>query len=163
MILPLINSQMENLRDLSNFQIYMLFTTIYKAKTISVFLDGLDNEAGLLYISGRFVHNLGLEYFHLNPSPAVAAYMFRNHGSGSRPQLRLNTAWNYPQIPISQSATISARGSPMSLPSSQSVTITADSNFINSLSLTANRGLRSSVTSSVGYKNSRVPSHVSHR
>ena len=117
----------------------------------------------MFYASGRLVHNLGLEYFHLNPSPAVAAYMFRNHGSGSRPQLRLNTAWNYPQIPISQSATISARGSPMSLPSSQSVTITADSNFINSLSLTANRGLRSSVTSLAGYKNSRVPSHISHR
>ena len=119
-------------------------------------------SAGLFYSSGRLVHNFGLEYFHLNPSPAVAAYMFRNPGPGSCPQLRLNTAWNYPQIPISQSATILARGSPISLPSSQSVTITADRNFINSLSLTANRGLRSSMASSAKNKNSRVPSHVSH-
>ena len=89
--------------------------------------------------------------------------MFRNHGSGSYPQLRLNTAWNYPQILISQSVTISAWRSPMSLPSLQSVTITADNNFINSLSLTANCGLRSSMTSSAGHKNLRVPSYISHR
>ena len=50
----------------------------------------------------------------------------------------------------------------MSLPNSQSVTITADSNFNNSLFLTANRGLRSSVASSTRYKNSWVTSHVFH-
>ena len=118
--------------------------------------------AGLFHASGRLVHNFSLEYFHLNPSPVVATYMFRNHCSGTRLQLWLNTAWNYPQILISQLATISARGSSISLPSSQSVTITADSNCINSLSLTANRRLRSSMTSSTRYKNSRVPSHISY-
>ena len=66
------------------------------------------SENGLFYASGRLVHNFDLEYFHLNLSPAVAAYIFCNHGSGILPQLRLNTVWNDPQIPISQSATISA-------------------------------------------------------
>ena len=67
---------------------------------------GFDDR--LFYAGGKLVHNLDLEYFHLNPSPVVAVYMFRNHDSGSRLQLQLNTVWNYPQIPISQLVTISA-------------------------------------------------------
>ena len=97
-------------------------------------------SAGLFYASGKLVHNFGLEYFHLNLSSVVIACMFCNHGSKSRPQLQLNMTWNYLQISISQSATISARRSPISLSRSQSVTITADNNVINSLSLTTNRG-----------------------
>ena len=96
----------------------------------------------MFYASGRLVHNFGLEYFHLNSSPAVSAYITssgitahevaRNYGS-SRHGIIV-------KISISQSATISARGSLISLPSSQSVTITAGRNFTNSSSLVFHRG-----------------------
>ena len=42
---------------------------------------------GLFYASGRLVHNFGLKYVQLNSSPAIAAYIFRNHGLGSRLQI----------------------------------------------------------------------------
>ena len=116
----------------------------------------------LFFVSKRLVHHFGLEYFHLNLSLVVATYIFRNYGSGSRPQLQLNMAWNHPQILILQTITILARGNLMSLFSSQSVIIMADSNFIHSLFMIANCGLRSSMTSSVGNKNSMVSFHISY-
>ena len=87
---------------------------------------------GLFYASGRLIHTSGLEYFHLNFNPVVAAYksaITAHHSTGI-----------IVKIPISQSETISARGSLISLPSSQSVTITAGRNFTNSSSLVFHRG-----------------------
>ena len=144
----------------SRLQLWLNSTWNYPQIPIS---QSVTISAELFYASGRLVHNFGLEYFHLNPSSAVMAHMLRNHGLRSYLQLQFKTVWIYPQILISQSATILARESPISLLSSQSITITVDSNLINSLSLTVNRGLRSSMAFSTGYKNLRVLSHVSDR